>query len=114
MGVAGWWLCAALDNWVVGLVFSVCVSSSSLLVLMLCAAVLRKMKAAKKKEKKLYFTGAKRRRLLARSIFWASKAAFEARRYVLIICRLNDDTPFIINGAPSLLAAVLAKSWNQR
>lgn len=82
---------------------------------MLCAAVLRKMKAAKKnRKKKLYFTGAKRRRSLARSIFWASKAAFEARRYVLIICRLNDDTPFIINGASSLLAAVLAKSWNQR
>lgn len=93
-----------------------CVSSSALLVLMLCAAVLKKMKAAKKKKnekKKLYFTGVKRRRLLARSIFWASKASFEACRYVLIICRLNDDTSFIINRASSLLAAVLAKSWNQ-
>lgn len=38
------------------------------------------------------------------SIFWGTKAAFEAGRYVLIICRLNDDTGFIINGPhPSTL-----------
>lgn len=38
------------------------------------------------------------------SVFWGSKAAFEAGRYVLIIWCLNDDTGFIINGPrPSTL-----------
>lgn len=50
---------------------------------------------------KLYFTGKLKGSLALQmhncSVFWASKAVFEAGRYVLIICRLNDDTRFIIN-----------------
>lgn len=57
---------------------------------------------------KLYFTcrlkGSLALHIHDCSIFWGSKAAFEARRYVLIIWRLNDDTEFIINGPhPSTL-----------
>lgn len=61
-----------------------------------------------KEESKLYFTsrlkGSVALQIHDCSIFWGSKAAFEAGRYVLIIRRLNDDTGFIINGPhPSAL-----------
>lgn len=61
-----------------------------------------------RKKAKLYFTSRLKGSLALHihdcSIFWGSKAAFEAGRYVLIIWRLNDDTEFIINGPhPSTL-----------
>lgn len=61
-----------------------------------------------RKKAKLYFTSRLKGSLALHihdcSIFWGSKAAFEAWRYVLIIWRLNDDTEFIINGPhPSTL-----------
>lgn len=61
-----------------------------------------------RKKAKLYFTSTLKGLLASHihdcSIFWGSKAAFEAGRYVLIIWRLNDDTEFIINGPhPSTL-----------
>ena len=61
-----------------------------------------------KKKGKLYFTSRLKGSLASQihncSIFWGSKAVFEAGRYVLIIWRLNDDTEFIINGPhPSTL-----------
>lgn len=62
----------------------------------------------KEKKAKLYFTSTLKGSLDLQihncSIFWGSKATFEAGRYVLIIWRLNDDTGFIINGPhPSTL-----------
>lgn len=62
----------------------------------------------KEKKLKLYFTsrlkGCFALQIPDCSIFWGSKAAFEAGRYVLIIWCLNDDTGFIINGPhPSML-----------
>lgn len=65
-------------------------------------------KDERKKKAKLYFTSRLKGSLALQihdcSIFWGTKAAFEAGRYVLIICRLNDDTGFIINGPhPSTL-----------
>lgn len=62
----------------------------------------------KEKKDKLYFTsrlkGSFALQIPDCSIFWGSKAAFEAGRYVLIIWCLNDDTGFIINGPhPSTL-----------
>lgn len=62
----------------------------------------KKMKAKKKKKSKTLFhkltEGSLTSHIHDCSIFWGSKAAFEAGRYVLIIWRLNDDTLFIING----------------
>lgn len=59
----------------------------------------------KEKKAKLYFTGRLKGSLALQihdcSVFWGSKAVFEAGRYVLIIWRLNDDTGFIINGPHS-------------
>lgn len=126
--------CAALRN--VGVFLCVCFQEE--LVLLWCferckkKGGRRRWKQKKSKKKQNFISQANWRARFAphihnRSIFWGSKAAFEARRYVLIIWRLNDDTRFIINGPhPStlplpltgpphpLLITVQGKSWYQR